>query len=225
MFLQLKKRFDVPLIFIILLALFLNGYNIWTDHYVNTYYTTAVASMLQNFHNFFFGSLDSAGSVTVDKPPVAFWIQTISAYILGLHGWSVILPQALAGIGSVLLIYFLIKPSFGVVAARLSALAFACTPIAAAVSRTNNIDSMLVFTLLLATWLLFKSVKRESVWSLLGSFAVIGIAFNMKMLQAYMILPAFYLFYLLAAKINWKKRLVSLLGPQLSCSLFLFLGR
>ncbi|EXY05591.1 MULTISPECIES: glycosyltransferase family 39 protein [Bacillus cereus group] len=212
MFLQLKKRLDIPLIFIVLLALFLNGYNIWTDHYVNTYYTTTVASMLQNFHNFFFGSLDSAGSVTVDKPPVAFWIQTISAYIFGLHGWSVILPQALAGIGSVLLIYFLVKPSFGVVAARLSALAFACTPIAAAVSRTNNIDSMLVFTLLLATWLLFKSVKRESVWSLLGSFAVIGIAFNMKMLQAYMILPAFYLFYLLAAKVNWKKKIGFLTG-------------
>lgn len=212
MFLHLKKRLDVFLILIVLLAMFLYGYNIWTDQYVNTYYTTAVASMLQNFHNFFFASLDSAGSVTVDKPPVAFWIQTISAYIFGLHGWSVILPQALAGVGSVLLIYFLVKPSFGVVAARLSALAFACTPIAAAVSRTNNIDSLLVFTLLLATWLLFRSVKLSSIWSLFGSFAVMGIAFNMKMLQAYMVLPAFYLFYLLAAKVNWKKKIGFLTG-------------
>ncbi|MBY0598104.1 glycosyltransferase family 39 protein [Bacillus bingmayongensis] len=212
MFSRLKNRLDVPLILIVLLAAFLNGYNIWTDQYANTYYTTTVASMLQNFHNFFFGSLDSAGSVTVDKPPVTFWIQTISAYIFGLHGWSVILPQALAGVGSVLLIYFLVKPSFGLAAARLGALAFACTPIAAAVSRTNNIDSMLVFTLLLATWLLFRSVKRSSVWSLFGAFAVIGLAFNMKMLQAYMVLPAFYVFYVWAAKVNWKKKIGLLSG-------------
>ena len=168
--------------------------------------------MLQNFHNFFFVSLDSAGSVTVDKPPVVFWIQTVSASIFGLHGWSVILPQALAGVGSVLLIYFLVKPTFGQTAARLAALALAVTPIAVAVSRTNNIDSMLVFTLLLATWLLFRSVKRTSVWSLLGAFAVIGLAFNMKMLQAYMVLPAFYVFYFLAAKVDWKKKLRLLSG-------------
>ncbi|MGG2067435.1 glycosyltransferase family 39 protein [Bacillus sp. S14(2024)] len=212
MFSRLKGRLDVSLILIVLLAIFLNGYNIWTDQYANTYYTTAVASMLKNFHNFFFASLDSAGSVTVDKPPVTFWIQTISAYIFGLHGWSVILPQALAGGGSVLLIYFLVKPSFGLVAARLGALAFACTPIAAAVSRTNNIDSMLVFTLLIATWLLFRSVKRSSIWSLFGAFAVIGLAFNMKMLQAYMVLPAFYVFYVWAAKVNWKKKIGLLSG-------------
>lgn len=54
-----KTQFDVPLIFILLLAAFLNGYNIWQEKYANTYYTTAVASMLRNFHNFFYGSLDS----------------------------------------------------------------------------------------------------------------------------------------------------------------------
>ncbi len=197
---------DVTLVFIVILSAFLNVFNIWKDEYVNTYYTMTVGSMMESFHNFFFASLDSAGSVTVDKPPVTFWIQTLSAEIFGLHGWSVILPQALAGVGSVLLLYFLIKPSFGTTAARLSALAMATTPIAVAVSRTNNIDSMLVFTLLLATYFLFKGVKNNSTWSLISAFAIIGIGFNMKMLQAYMVLPAFYLFYLLAAKTNWKKK-------------------
>ncbi|MFC9775373.1 glycosyltransferase family 39 protein [Paenibacillus chitinolyticus] len=201
-----RFRVDLPLVFILLLGVFLNTYNIWLDAYANTYYTTAVASMLQNFHNFFFGSLDSAGSVTVDKPPVTFWIQTVSAYIFGLHGWSVILPQALAGVGSILLIYLLVKPSFGTAAARISALVMACTPVAVAVSRTNNIDSMLVFTLLLGTWFLFRAIKRNSVFGLLGAFALIGFGFNMKMLQAYMILPAFVLFYLFAFKSTWKKK-------------------
>jgi 4-amino-4-deoxy-L-arabinose transferase-like glycosyltransferase len=209
---KLKSKLDVQLILIVVIAAFLNGYNIWSDRYANTYYTTAVASMLKNFHNFFFGSLDSAGSVTIDKPPLTFWIQTFSAYIFGLHGWSVILPQALAGVGSVLLIYFLVKPTFGLTAARLGALGFALTPVVAVVSRTNNIDSMLVFTLLIATWLLFRSIKKNSFWSLLSSFAVIGLAFNMKMLQAYMVLPGYYIFFLMAAKYNWKKKFALLAG-------------
>ncbi|NGZ74036.1 glycosyltransferase family 39 protein [Saccharibacillus alkalitolerans] len=207
---QAKLRLDFWLLAAACTALFLNGWNIWSEKYANTYYTVAVASMMENFHNFFYASLDSAGSVTVDKPPVAFWIQTISAWIFGLHGWSVILPQTLAGIGSVLLIYLLVKPSFGAWAARLAAFAMATTPVAVAVSRTNNIDSLLVFTLLLASWLLFRAVRRGSLRNLLGAFVVVGIAFNMKMLQAYMVLPAFYLFYLLASKYGWKKKLLSL---------------
>jgi 4-amino-4-deoxy-L-arabinose transferase-like glycosyltransferase len=201
-----KISSDLILWLILLLAAFLYGYGVWNDHYVNTYYTTAVGSMLHNFHNFFFASLDSAGSVTVDKPPVTFWIQTLSALIFGLHGWSVILPQALGGVGSVLLLYLLVKPTFGRASARIAALVMATTPVAAAVSRTNNIDALLVFTLLLAAWFLFKGTKSNKMGSLLTAFALIGVGFNEKMLQAYMVLPAFYLFYVLAAKVNWKRK-------------------
>ncbi|QYR23968.1 glycosyltransferase family 39 protein [Paenibacillus sp. sptzw28] len=207
-----RLRGDIYLALILLLSVVLNGYNIWTDKYANTYYTTAVASMLQSFHNFFYGSLDPAGSVTVDKPPLTFWIQTASAYIFGLHGWSVILPQALAGVGSVVLVYLLLKPTFGLASARIGALVMACMPVAVAVSRTNNIDSMLVFTLLLGAWLLFRGVRKTNVWSVLGGFAMIGAGFNMKMLQAYMVLPAFYLFYIIAARTSWKKKIAVLAG-------------
>ncbi|WP_307435607.1 glycosyltransferase family 39 protein [Paenibacillus sp. V4I3] len=189
-------------------------FNIWQDQTVNGYYTAAVTSMLQSFHNFFFASFDPAGYVTVDKPPVTFWIQTISAYVFGVHGWSVILPQALAGVGSVLLMYFLIKPTFGKMSARLAALAFACTPIAAAVSRTNNVDSMLVFTLVLATWMLFRGIRGSKWGWIVAAFGMIGVAFNMKMLQAYMVIPAFYLFYLFASKVNWKSKLKVLTGAS-----------
>jgi 4-amino-4-deoxy-L-arabinose transferase-like glycosyltransferase len=163
--------------------------------------------MLQSFHNFFFASFDPGGFVTVDKPPLAFWVQTLFASVFGVHGWSVVLPQALANVGSVLLIYFLIKPSFGKTAARLSALAMACMPVAVAVSRTNNVDGLLVFTLLVGTWMLFKGVRTKSPVWVIAAFSIIGLAFNIKMLQAYMVVPAFYLFYLLAFKVNWKKKL------------------
>ncbi len=205
-----KTKWDIPLTLITLLAGFLNGYGIWNEQYANSYYTAAVASMLQSFHNFFYGSFDPGGFVTVDKPPVVFWLQTASAALFGVHGWSVILPQALAGVGSVLLIYALVKPTFGTGAARIAALAFACTPIAAAVSRTNNIDSMLVFTLLAAAWLLFRGVRKSNLWLLAAAFAVVGLGFNMKMLQAYLVLPAFYLFYWIGYRIHWQKRLAGL---------------
>ncbi|KJR44368.1 hypothetical protein UF75_5247 [Desulfosporosinus sp. I2] len=210
------KSVDPFLIGALLLAAFLNIYGIWQDQNANAYYTAAVTSMLQSFHNFFFASFDPGGFVTVDKPPVAFWVQTIFASVFGVQGWSVILPQALAGVGSVLLIYDLVKPSFGKLAARLAALVAACTPIAVAVSRTNNVDSLLVFTLLTATWMLFKGVRTQKwVW-LIAAFAVIGVAFNIKMLQAYMVLPAFYLYYLLAYNVNLKKKLTVLVAATVA---------
>lgn len=204
------QRFDMILTGIALLSAFLNIFNIWNDQYANSYYTAAVTSMLQSWHNFFYASFDPGGYVTVDKPPVAFWVHTVFAYVFGVRGWSVILPQALAGVGSVLLMYVLVKPTFGKTAARLASLITACTPIAVAVSRTNNIDSLLVFTLLLATWMLFRGIRNQKLSWVLGAFAMIGVGFNMKMLQAYMVVPAFYLFYLLAFKSRWKKKLAVL---------------
>ncbi len=194
-----------------LMAAFLNIYGIWREPYANPYYTAAVTSMLQSFHNFFFASFDPGGFVTVDKPPLAFWVQAMFASLLGIHGWSVILPQALAGIGSVILIYFLVKPSFGQRAARLSALVMACTPIAVAVSRTNNVDSLLVFILLMGTWLLFKGVKNKRVISILAAFAMVGLGFNTKMLEAYMVLPAFYIFFWLGYKEELRRKIGALL--------------
>ncbi|MCY8520494.1 glycosyltransferase family 39 protein [Bacillus atrophaeus] len=205
-----KREIDIFLILILLASAFLNMYNIWNDDTVNPYYTAAVTSMMQSFHNFFYASFDAAGFITVDKPPITFQLQTISALIFGMHGWSVILPQALAGVGSVLLMYLLIKPTFGKVAARIAAFVMACTPIAVAVARTNNVDALLVFFLLLATWLLFKAVRKGKLIWLLAAFFVVGVGFNTKMLQAYMILPAFLLFYMIAANATIKKKIISL---------------
>ncbi|MCY8508654.1 glycosyltransferase family 39 protein [Bacillus mojavensis] len=206
-----NKRFDTVLIFILLAAAFLNIYHIWQDDAANQYYLAAVKSMTQSFHNFFYASFDPSGFVTVDKPPVVLWIQAIFALIFGVHTWSVIIPQALAGVGSVILLYRMIKPTFGIGAARIAALVMALTPIAVAVSRTNNIDSMLVFTLLLGSSCLLRAVKQGKLVWLLMAFGLIGLAFNMKMMQAFMVLPAFVLFCLIASRVSLKKKIGSLL--------------
>jgi 4-amino-4-deoxy-L-arabinose transferase-like glycosyltransferase len=54
-------------------------------------------------------------------------------------GWSVILPEALCTIGSVAVLYAVVKRSFGETCGLLAALFMALTPIVAAVSRTNNL--------------------------------------------------------------------------------------
>ncbi|MFD2329727.1 glycosyltransferase family 39 protein [Cohnella sp. GCM10020058] len=189
------------------LAAFLNIYRIWQDETGNAYYTAAVTSMLQSFKAFFFASLDAGGFVTIDKPPVTFWVQTLFAAVFGVHGWSVILPQALAGVGTVLLMHALVRPTFGRAAGLISALAMAVTPIAVAVARTNNVDAILVFTLLLAAWMLMKATSGGQRRWLFGAFAMIGVAFNEKMLEAYMVLPAFYVFAALGLRSGWRRKI------------------
>ncbi|GLB46163.1 putative mannosyltransferase YycA [Philodulcilactobacillus myokoensis] len=196
-------KFDWILAAILLAAAFLYGWQIWKAGNANSFYTAAITSMTKSFKNFWFASFDPAGYITVDKPPVALWFMAISAKIFGVHGWSVVLPSALAGVGSVYLIYKLVQPYFGATAGRLAALAMTITPIVVADSRTDNMDSILIFFLLLSLILLEKgNIKKQSRWIII-SFGLIGISFNIKMLQAFMILPAMYLFYWLAVRKHW----------------------
>src|ERR687897_2729893 len=107
---------------VLALSAFLNLSRLTSEGYGNLYYAATGKDMLASWHNFFFASFD-AGFVSVDKPPLGFWIQAASAYVFGFHRWSLLLPQALAGILSVALLYHLVARSFGPVAGLLAALA------------------------------------------------------------------------------------------------------
>lgn len=98
-----KRSFKIDwiLTLILILALFLYGWQIWKAGSANAFYTAAIKSMTESFKNFWYGSFDPAGYITVDKPPVALWFMAISAKIFGVHGWSVVLPSVLFGVGSV----------------------------------------------------------------------------------------------------------------------------
>jgi 4-amino-4-deoxy-L-arabinose transferase-like glycosyltransferase len=204
------KKINVPLLVVLAISAMLNLTSLTQEGYGNTYYAAAVKSMLLNWHNFFFVSFDPGGFVTVDKPPLALWIQAASASVFGFQGWSLLLPQAIAGILSVALLYHLVSKVFGRKAGILSALIMAITPIAVAVDRTNEVDSILVFTVLVATWAFQKAMESGRLRWLLIALAIVGIGFNVKMLQAYMVLPAFYLVYLLASQASWRKKILHL---------------
>ncbi len=213
-------RYDYWLIAILILAAILYAWNIWEAGEANNFYTAAIVSMTKSFKNFWFASFDPAGFITVDKPPVALWFMTISAKIFGVHGWSVVLPSILFGIGSVYLIYNLVHKRFGKVPARLAALFMTLTPIVVADSRTNNMDATLVFFLLLSVYFVQKAVLKNQQRYLWICFSLMGIAFNVKMLQAFMILPALYLYYWLATKISWKKKLIHLTAATIFLTIF-----
>lgn len=194
----------------LLLSALLNMWNLAQNGFSNTYYSTAVRSMLENWHNFFFASYDAGGFITVDKPPVALWIQAISAKLFGFSSLSILLPEAIAGVGCVGIVYFLVKRLFGTLAAFLAATAMAITPIAVAVERGNNTDTFLLLFLLLAAWAITLAAEKGKLSLLLLSMALVGVAFNVKMLAAFIALPTFYLLYFMSAPLKWSKKILHL---------------
>lgn len=191
---------------VILLGGFLRFYQLGAYSVGNSYYAATVQSMLTSWSNFFFVSFEPGGSVTVDKPPLGFWLQALSAYFLGVNGFALALPQALAGLLSIPLIYWLVKRPFGPAAGLTAAFILATTPVTISTERNNTIDGTLLFSLLLATWLFIEAVNRRQLrWLLLGGFMV-GVGFNIKMMQAFLPLPALYAFYFLGSQEGWLKR-------------------
>ncbi len=206
----LKNWQKAALLMIMALAGFLTFYAIGQEGWANQYYSATVKSMLSSWHNFFFASFDPGGYVTVDKPALGLWLQALSAKIFGFHGWSLILPEALSTVISVALVYHIVKRFFGKAAGLLSALFLSLTPILIAVSRTNNLDASLVMVLLFATWTLIVAAEKGSFKLLALSVVLVGLGFNIKMLEAFMVIPAFYLVYMFTAPLKIGKRIIQL---------------
>ena len=194
------------LVAIILLSLSLHLINLQAIGDANTYYTAAVKSMLQSWHNFFFVAAEPGASVTVDKPPLGLWIEAAFAYVLGVSGFSVSLPNILAGVWSVPLLYHLVKKYAGSLAGLIAALVMAVTPVVAAADRNNTMDGMLTFTLLLAAWAFINAAETGKLRHLLLGAFIIGLGFNIKMMQAFLPLPAFYALYFFGARSGWLRK-------------------
>lgn len=192
------------------LSFFLNFWNIGQNGTGNAYYAAAIKSMTQNWHNFFYVSFDPAGMVSVDKPPLGLWVQALFCKVFGYSGWAMLLPQALAGMACCLMLYLLVTRPFGRPAGLLAALCFALTPAVVTVSRNNTIDMQLIFLLLIAVWFLMKAIRTGKWRWLMLCGLFIGLGFNVKMMQAYLIFPAVGLVYLFFAKGKCWKRFAAL---------------
>ena len=166
--------------------------------WANDFYAAAVQAGTKSWKAFFFGSFDQSGFITVDKTPGSLWVMEISGRIFGFSQWSMLVPQALEGAGSVLLLYAAVKRWFGPAAGLIAGLVLALTPVAALMFRFNNPDALLVLLMTAAAYTLVRAVENgRSRWLVLTGL-LLGFAFLAKMLQAFLVVPGFAVTYLWA---------------------------
>lgn len=166
---------------------------------IETYYGAAARSMSENWHAFAFGAFDPQATITVDKLPGALWLQALSLHVFGFHIWAIVLPQVVEGVLTVLVLYRAVRRFAGPVAGLAAAAVVASSPVTVLLNRGNISDSLLILLLVLAADAVGRAVLNGHLRSLLLAGVWVGLAFQAKMLQAWLVLPAFALAYLLAA--------------------------
>ncbi len=166
---------------------------------VHPYYSAAARSMAANWHAFVFGGLDPGGSITVDKIPGALWPQALSVMLFGPHNWAVVLPQVVEGVLAVWVLYRIVRAWAGPWAGLLAALVLTLTPVTVVLDRHTIPDTLLVLLLLLAAGSLQKAVSTGKLLPLIVCGTWVGLAFQAKMLQAWLVLPVFAAVYQVAA--------------------------
>ena len=179
--------------------------------WANSFYSAAVQAGTKSWKAFFFGSSDSSNFITVDKPPAALWVMEISARLFGLNSWSILVPQALEGVAAVGLLYATVRRWFRPGAALIAGLVLAITPVAVLMFRYNNPDSLLVLFSVLATYAMVRALERGSTWWLVLAASAVGTGFITKMLQAFLVVPALALVFLLFAPPSFWQRVKKLL--------------
>jgi 4-amino-4-deoxy-L-arabinose transferase-like glycosyltransferase len=198
------------------LAAVLNLWSLGSNGWANSYYSAAVRSMSSSWHNFLFASADPSGVMTVDKPPLALWVQSLSVRVFGFHPLAMLVPQALMGVATVALAYDLVRRRFGRVGGFAAGLALALTPITVAISRYNNPDTLLVLCCVAALWCAVRALEDgRTRWLVLAGVCV-GLGFETKMLVALTVVPGVALAYLLVAPRGRLRAVRQLLAGGLS---------
>ena len=166
---------------------------------VEPFYGAAARSMSESWHDFIYGAFDPAGTVTIDKLPGELWVQALSLRVFGFHIWALVLPQVVEGVLTILVLYRAVRRLAGPAAGLIAAAVLAVTPITVLLSRGNVSDSLLILLLVLAADATSAALLTGSPRQLLLAGAWVGLAFQAKMIQAWLALPALAAAYLLAA--------------------------
>ncbi|MGD1051262.1 MAG: glycosyltransferase family 39 protein [Solirubrobacteraceae bacterium] len=174
--------------------------------YANTFYSAAVKSMLRSWHNFFFVASDPNGFITVDKPPLALWLQALSARLFGFAPLSLIVPEGICALLAVALLYRILTPRFGALAGLAGAFALAVFPSFVAVSRDNAVDPLLILLMLASCGAALAAIDSGRLRTLLWCAVLAGLAFNTKSLAALLCVPGIGVGYLVCAPGSWRRR-------------------
>jgi 4-amino-4-deoxy-L-arabinose transferase-like glycosyltransferase len=180
--------------------------------WANDFYSAAVQAGTTSWKAFFFGSFDASSFITVDKTPASLWIMELSARAFGLNYWSMLLPQAAEGVASVAVLYAAVRRWSGPAAGLIAAGVLAITPIATLMFRFNNPDALLVLLMTVAAYAMVRAVESGRTRWIVIAGALLGFGFLTKMLQAFLVLPAFALVYLVAGPPRLGRRIWQLLA-------------
>lgn len=185
--------------------------------WANQFYAAAVQAGSQSWKAMLFGSSDAANAITVDKTPGALWPMDISARLFRFNAWSLLVPQALEGVAAVAVLYVAVRRVGGHWAGILAGAALALTPVAALMFRYNNPDALLVLAMTAAAYCVLRAIEKDSAaWWLPLAGALIGAGFLAKMMQAFLVLPALVVVYLIAAQRPWRRRLLQAIAAAVA---------
>jgi 4-amino-4-deoxy-L-arabinose transferase-like glycosyltransferase len=198
-------------------------WNLSASGWANAFYSAAAQAGASDWTAMLFGSSDAANAITVDKTPAALWVIDLSVRLFGLNSWSVLVPQALEGVGAVALLYAAVRRVSGEGAALLAGTVLALTPVVALIFRFNNPDAPLVLLLVAAAYCVQRACEKDSgtraggagraqTWWLIAAGILVGFGFLAKMLQAFLVLPGFAAAYLVAGQHRMRRRVVDLLA-------------
>ena len=188
-------------------------WNLSASGWANAFYSAAAQAGASDWTAMLFGSSDAANAITVDKTPAALWVIDMSVRLFGLNSWSVLVPQALEGVGAVAFLYAAVRRVSGDGAALLAGAVLAVTPVAALIFRFNNPDALLVLLLVAAAYCVQRACEKDgSRWWLVAAGTLVGFGFLAKMLQAFLVLPGFAAAYLTAGQRRMRRRVVDLLA-------------
>ncbi|MFC9831698.1 ArnT family glycosyltransferase [Streptomyces albogriseolus] len=184
--------------------------NLHASGYANSFYSAAVQAGSQSWKAFFFGSLDAANAITVDKPPAALWPMALSVRLFGLNSWAILVPEVLMGVGTVAVVHASVRRRSGHGAALLAGAVLALTPVAALMFRFNNPDALLALLMAVACHLVVRALEDGRTRWLVWAGVAVGFAFLTKTLQAFLILPALAAVYAVCAPVRPRKRFAQL---------------
>jgi len=153
------------------------------------FYDAAVRSMSMSLHNFFFGAFEPGASVSIDKPPIDLWLQVASVKLLGFNSTTLKLPEAFAGIVSVPLLFVTVRRIWNPAAGLAAALALAVLPVEVITSRSDTMDGVMMALIVLALLFIVRALDGGRLPWLLAGAAVLGLAFNVKLLESLVALP------------------------------------
>lgn len=202
-----SRRSDWPVLPPLALSLVLHFWALTSAGWGNAYYAAAVRAMRMNWRNFLFAAAEPGGFVSVDKPPLALWVQTLSSWIFGYNKFALLAPQALAGSAAVVVLYFAVKQAWGRTAGTVAAFVLALTPINVMVNHSNNMDAVLVLVMTIGAFFGVRAATTGRLRTFVVACTFAGTAVTAKMLAAVPLMPALLIAYLWCAPLRWTTRL------------------